>query len=333
MPLLQITAQRTGLKTAVMPGTPDGSLPDQSPEHALASALEPLPPDAPVVVLVHGRGYAPGIAGRDPHQLIFAPRPLRDEPRFLSWPRRLGFALPGANRRVAARGLCIGFGWDARGDIWRATHNADGAALMLARLVQMIRRAAPGKQIDLIGHSLGARVILRAVPLLSEGALGRVLLLAGADFTSRAEAALASHAGRGAEFFNFTSRENDLYDFLFERSHHPLSGAPAIGRGLEKNTQNWLDIQIDNDLTRTRLAALGFNLPPPRLRICHWSVYLRPGIFRLYRTLLHDRQRLTLPQMRACLDHPGQGRWSRLFAAHPALLPLPFARKRHSLRG
>jgi len=343
MPLLQITALKSGLATGVVasgPGEPGLTAP-QSPEGALGDALALLPPGAPVVIMVHGRGYAPGIRGIDPHQLIFAPRPSRTEPRFLSWPRRLGFALPGANRQVAARGLCIGFGWDGRGDIWRATRNADRTAQMLARLVQMIRRAAPGKPVDLIGHSLGARVILGAVPLLARGAVGRVLLLAGADFASRAQAALAAPAGQHAEFFNITSRENDLYDLLFERSLHPLRNVPAIGRGLPHNPAsgagNWLDIQIDNDLTRTRLAALGFSLPPPRLRICHWSVYLRPGIFRLYRALLHDRQRLAVPQLRDCLDHPGDGRWSRLFARAPALLtgpsPLPLAGDNHILPG
>ncbi|WP_333830011.1 hypothetical protein [Pararhodobacter sp.] len=314
MPLLQITARKTGLTLPPLSGVPVQDTAPLSPEKAIAAALAALPPDAPVVVLVHGRGYAPGIPGKDPHSLIFAPHPLRPEPRFLSWPRRLGFALPGANHRVAARGLCIGFGWEGRGDIWTATRNADRAAQMLARLAQMIRRAAPGRSIDLIGHSLGARVILGAVPLLGEGALGRLFLLAGADFASRAEAALATPAGRGAEFFNITSRENDLYDLLYERSQFPLRGAPAIGRGLPGRAQNWVDIQIDNDLTRARLAALGFALPPPRLRICHWSVYLRPGIFRLYRALLHDRQRLTLAQLRSCLDHPGDGRWSRLLS-------------------
>lgn len=334
MPLLHITAQKTGL---IVHGPPGDTAPAQPatriPERAVAAALAAQPPDAPVVVLVHGRGYAPGIAGKDPHQLIFAPRPLRAGPRFLSWPRRLGFALPGTNKRIMARGLCIGFGWDGRGNIWRATRNADHAAQMLARLVQMIRRTAPDRQVDMIGHSLGARVILGAVPLLADGAAGRILLLAGADFAARARVALSSPAGRNAEFFNITSRENDLYEFLFERSQYPLRCTPAIGRGLAPGGRNWLDIQIDNDLTRARLAALGFALPPPRLRICHWSVYLRPGIFRLYRTLLHDRQRLTLPQLRACLDHPGDGRWSRLFAPLPGLLPLPFPLNRHSLRG
>lgn len=320
MPLIQITAHKTGL---IVPGPMNTSQTGASPERTLGAALAALPADAPVVVLIHGRGYAPGVTGQDPHQLIFSVHPQRPEPRFLSWPRRLGFVLPGSARHVTARGLCIGFGWNGRGDIWTATRSADHAARMLARLVQIIRRAAPGKRVDLIGHSLGARVILGAAPMLSEGALHRVLLLAGADFTSRAKAALASPAGRGAEFFNITSRENDLYEFLFERSQHPLRGAPAIGRGLGMEAQNWLDIQIDSDLTRTRLAALGFSLPPPRLRICHWSVYLRPGIFRLYRTLLHDRQRLTLPQLRACLDHPGDDRWSRLLAPLP---PLPFWR-------
>lgn len=337
MPLLQITAQSDGLilREAPHPAHPSGY--SGPPEPALAAVLAALAPQTPVVIMVHGRGYAPGVDGIDPHALIFAPCPCRSEPRFLSWPRRLGFALPGTNRKMAARGLCIGFGWDARGGIWRVTRHADSAALMLARLIQMIRRAAPDRQVDLIGHSLGARVILSAVPLLAPGALGRVLLLAGADLASRAAQAIESQAGHRAEFFNITSRENDLYEFLFERSLHPLRGAAAIGRGLTTGAPNWLDIQIDSTATRARLAALGFSLPPPRLRVCHWSVYLRPGIFRLYRTLLHDRRRLTMVQLRASLDHAADRRWSRFLTRPLGVMacaqPLPFTLGRPTLRG
>lgn len=309
MTLLSLTATRSGLVEAASLSPPD---------RAIATALAALPQGSPVVIMVHGKGYAPADPSCDPHRLIFAARPGHGTSRNVSWPRRLGFALPGPRRPL---GLCIGFGWTATGRIWQATAAADGAALQLARLVQMIRRADPERRVDLIGHSLGARVILGAIPLLAEGALGRAVLLNGADVLHRAAAALDSPAGRAGEFFNITTRENDLYDFLFERALAPLGGASALGRGLRQPGQgarNWLDLQIDHPATAAALRSLGLPLAPPRARICHWSVYLRPGTFRLYRALIHDRASLTLPILRAALDHAPEPRWHRLFAPQPA---------------
>lgn len=334
MPLLQITAKENGL---IVPAAPFG-LPvpidasGDDPEGMIREALAHLPPGMPVVVLVHGRGYAPGLPGHDPHQLLFAPRSAQNSRRFISWPRRLGFALPASHDPARARGLCIGFGWASRHDIWTATQQADRSALMLARLVQMVRRADPARRVDLIGHSLGARVILSALPHLAPSAVARVFLLAGADLASHAAAATRSPAGQAAEFFNITSRENDLFDLMFELCLKPFSDDPAIGRG-QFDAPNWLDIQIDHAQTLQRLAALGFPLPAPRLRICHWSVYLRPGIFRLYRALLHDRERMALEPLRAALAVPPEPRWARLrtFAVRRPLLP--FAQRGPTLPG
>ncbi|WP_068301420.1 hypothetical protein [Pararhodobacter sp. CCB-MM2] len=279
---------------------------------ALAAVLSALPPGAPVVIMVHGKGYCPTRPELDPHRLIFASRAGHGRSRHVSWPRRLGFALPGPRDPL---GLCIGFGWDARGRLWRATEGADATAPRLALLVRLIRALDPARRIDLIGHSLGARVILGAVPLVPEGTLGRVILLAGADFTHRAAQALTSPAGQQAEFLNITTRENDLYDFLFERAFSPLGRNLALGRGMAEGlgaARNWLDIQLDHPQTALALRALGLPLAPPRARICHWSVYLRPGVFRLYRRLIHDRDRLTLPQLQAALETAPQPRWSRI---------------------
>ncbi|GAB4264991.1 MAG: hypothetical protein Kow0013_12680 [Pararhodobacter sp.] len=300
MTLLAITASRSALSLSDSPGL--------APDAAIRASLAALPPGVPVVILVHGRGYDPSVPARDPHRLIFAPRAWHGRSRHVSWPRRLGFALPGPRQPL---GLCLAFGWFSTGDVWSATGRADGAAPMLARLVQIIRRADPARRVDLIGHSLGARVILGALPLLAAGMVDRVLLLAGADFLHRAKRALDSPAGRSAEIFNITTRENDLYDFLFERAHAPFGGERALGHGLP-GAPNWLDLQLDHPATEAALRRLGLPLAAPRARICHWSVYLRPGVFRLYRRLIHDRARLTQPLLRAALDAPAQPRWSRL---------------------
>ena len=311
MTLLSLSATRTGLRLA-------GD--DKGPESTIAASLAALPPGSPVVVMVHGKGYRPGAAGLDPHQLIFAPRAGHGRSRNISWPRRLGFALPGPRQPL---GLCIGFGWDSAGRVWQATDEADAIAPMLARLVHLVRRIDPARRVDLIGHSLGARVILGAVPLVGAGAIGRVFLLAGADFTRHAAQALTSPAGREAEFFNITTRENDLFDFLYERAVAPFGRAAALGRGLS-GAANWLDVQIDHPATRAALSNLGLPIAAAEARICHWSVYLRPGVFRLYRRMIHDRQRLSLPVLRAALDATPQPRWSRLLADLP-LMPRNFA--------
>ena len=163
MTLLSLSANRTGLSVA---GT------DEGPEVAVARCLSSLPTGSPVVIMVHGKGYCPGADGRDPHRLILAARAGHGRSRHVSWPRRLGFALPGSQ---PGRGLCIGFGWDSTGRLWHAAAEADAMAAMLARLIHLVRRIDPARRVDLIGHSLGARVILGAVPLVGAGAVGRVM--------------------------------------------------------------------------------------------------------------------------------------------------------------
>lgn len=314
MTLIPITATQTGLSLGPVPGVVPGPVLGFAPDHTIAATLAGLPARAPVVILVHGKGYRPGDPALDPHALIFAPRSGHARSRYISWPRRLGFALPGPN---AAPGLCLPFGWDSQGDLWRATAAADAAAHKLARLVQLLHRLAPERRVDLIGHSLGARVILGAVPLLAANTLGRIVLLAGADFAQRAERACTSHAGRSAEFFNITTRENDFFDFLFERAYSPMGRQRALGTAGTAG-ENWLNIQLDNPATEAALHALGLPLGARKARICHWSVYLRPGVFRFYRALIRDRQRLTLPLLCSALDIRPEPRWSRLLRPLPA---------------
>ncbi|WP_209424768.1 alpha/beta hydrolase [Pararhodobacter sp. SW119] len=322
MPLLQITATRFGLTSAAAPVDCIGVPASDSPEAQVRHALVGLPAGAPVLIMIHGMGYVPGVAAVDPHRLIYAPRSGQATRRYLSWPRHLRFTPASPTEAAARPGLCIGFGWNGGGGVWAASRQAEAAAQALARLVQIVRRAAPDRPVDLFAHSLGARVALAAVPLLHAGALGRVFLLAGAELGPRALRAIDSPAGQGAEFINVTTRENDIFDMLFELSQIPMHGrGRSIGLGL-REAPNWLDLQIDHAPVLDRLAALGFELAPAGLRVCHWSVYLRPGIFRLYRTLVHERERLTLPALRELLAEPPTPRWSRLVSRR---LALPFA--------
>jgi hypothetical protein len=269
---------------------------------------EPLPPLAPgqrVTVMIHGFRYAPGAGSACPHRTLYAVNPERSVARVVSWTRKLGLAQSGTG---------IGFGWQATGTLWNAYRSAGRAGGGLAELVRALRSAGSGP-VDVIAHSLGARVALSALPDVQAGDVGRLLLLSAAEFGRPAAQALATPAGRAAEVLNVTSRENDLFDGLFEL----LLGArmrglgATLGSGLD--ARNAVTLQIDSPAHTRALAAIGHRIEPPGRRICHWSAYLRPGLFPLYRAVLDGR--LPLPMLRAALPAETAPRWSRL------ILPLP----------
>lgn len=274
----------------------------------------------PVVIMVHGFKYAPGHASECPHRHIFALTPARDCFKVVSWPRGLGF-----DGTRPDEGLAVGFGWRARGSLWRAYAEAARAGADLAALIGAIRRAAPERPIHAVAHSFGARVVLSAIPLLEPGALGRVILLAGAEFGDHAARALQSPAGRCAEVINVTTRENDLYDFLLEcLITAPAPGDRSLGLALRTGA-NVLTLQLDDPETLDVLGGAGFAIGAPAARICHWSPYTRPGALEFYGALLRQPERLTLAQLRAALPERAAPRWSRLV---PELrLPLPTGRK------
>jgi hypothetical protein len=265
----------------------------------LGAALAALPKGTPVVVMIHGYRFAPDVTGNCPHQHIFSLQPPQGDFTALSWPRHLGTV-----------GLMIGFGWPARGGLIGASFRARAAGRGLAELARFIRAADPGRPLHVIAHSLGARVALAALHHATAGDFGRLILLAAAETRGPARRAMASAAGRAAQVFNITTRENDLFDFLYEW----LAGAgldTAIGQGLRQNMANWLDVQIDQPATLAALAWLGHRLPPAPARICHWSPYLRPGAFGLYRAILDGS--VLLPMLRAGLPMRADPRWSRLW--------------------
>jgi len=280
----------------------------------------PLDEDGPVIVMVHGFKYAPGHPTECPHRQIFALDPARECFKVVSWPRGLGF-----DGQTPNEGLAIGFGWNARGSLWRAYEEAARAGAALAGLVATIRARAPRRPVHAIAHSFGARVVLSALAHLAPGALGRVILLAGAEFGHHAGAALATRAGRAAEIVNVTTRENDLFDALLEwLIPAPARGDRSLGLALGPGP-NVLTLQLDDTGTLDVLRGAGFEIAPPAARICHWSPYTRAGALPFYGRLLREPDRLSLAQLRAALPDRATPRWSRL--APDLRLPLPIGRR------
>lgn len=294
----------------------DRPVPHRSPSrlapllrHALAAG------PGPVTVLLHGYRYRPE---QDcPHEQIFSLTPKTNLSRVISWPHHLGYA-----QDRPALGVLICFGWDAQGTVQSAYGRAAKAGRALAALVDMVRNAAPNRDVNVLSHSMGARVALQALHDLPLGAMNKLILMAAAEYKEPLRAALDTPAGHHAQVLHVTSRENDLYDFLLERfvsSAHPKD--IAVGQA-QLNLPNLRTLWLDHAGTLRQLHGLGFRIPPPRRRICHWSPYLRPGVFALYRALLSGE--LSIAQLDAALPVVEPVRWSPLRSRALRLaLPLP----------
>lgn len=290
MPLLRINA------------TPQGLAQHEGFEPACAHLGETRQIEGPAIVMIHGYKYAPGHPHHCPHSKILGPG---DD----AWPAALGF---GAGQ--TAEGLGIAFGWHARRPLRAAHRLARDLGQSLAQLIALLRAEAPDRPVHIIAHSLGSETTLSALQHLPAGSVNRILLLTGASYVSHASAMLHTPAGRTAEVFNITSRENDLFDLAFERLiATPRAGDTALGHGID--APNALTLQLDCATTLAVLAQFGLPVAASTRRVCHWSSYTRPGIMALYARLLGQPTALSFAEMADLLPPTQTPRWSRLWAS------------------
>jgi len=279
---------------------------------------------SPIIILLHGFRYDPKNPDHCPHNSLYAVSPNSHIARAnVSWVNGLGFTDIDRDEN-----LCIGFGWAARGTIWRANANARHAAIALRKVMNLLRRRFPNRPISILAHSLGAHVALGALHGLAERAVDRMVLMSPAVMQNHAQAALGSLAGRSVEVINIISRQNDLYDAALEWMLHPRDAhAKALGNGLGIRNQNWLDVEIDNPQVTRALAGMGFPLEQAPAAVCHWSCYTRAGIFDFYKSVLCHSDETPLAELRALLSVPSTPRWSRLVSPDMRRIFLPFALK------
>lgn len=244
----------------------------------LARALADTPADAPVAVLVHGM-RTPGANLRPcPNRHIFAPI---DRSAELSWPARLGLA--------GRDGIAIGFEWPARGwvrGVFRKTANAgEGLACLLAHL----RKTAPTRRVTLLGHSMGAEVMLAAIAGLRTPPGELAILLAAAASHARAVRAIQGPAGRGMRFLNVSAPENGLFDRLLAVWLGDLAGGLLAPDMMTAHPQNWTELRLGDRAALAGLASLGHPVAGPERSVCHLSTYTRPGVLALYAALIGGR--------------------------------------------
>ncbi|TYO85198.1 hypothetical protein [Oceanicella actignis] len=313
MTLMHVTATKRGLALHA-PGRQDRAAPGRALAGRLARALEALPQGAPVAVLVHGYRYSPLAPAADPHALLYDPR------RGARWPAALGFSAEDPRD-----GLCIGFGWPAsaghvrsllrhgRNGFAQVYRRAAGAGDLLAELLTLVNAIRPDLRCGVFAHSLGARVALRA---LGAPGVGPVVLLGAAEHASAARAALGAAGAAGAHVVNVISRQNDLFDAMFERFAPAPAGAPggALGReGLGARRPDWIDLQLDHPAVEAWLAARGVPLGDARAPVCHWSFYARRNAMAFYACILRRPGAWSPAAMRAAgVPEVLAPRWARL---------------------
>lgn len=282
-------------------------------DRQLDAALGLVRKDAPIVIMLHGFKYDPEVAARDPQHHIFALNPRLGVKRAVSWPRRFGL--------LGDQGLAIGFGWHARGTIWQAHQQASQAGQDLAQLIARLHAKGAARKINIVAHSLGARVALQAVQQAQRNSIGRVIMIAAALFEHELQSGLRSAAGQTAEFFNVRSQANTAFDLML-RLALPHWGR-TVGSGRVQSDQ-LLDVAIDDRYTQEALQALGFGAGKTRSRICHWSGYLRDDTCKLFSALLHRPKETPLRYLQARLRQPDRKRRTPMRDTLSFLPRMPF---------
>ena len=259
----------------------------------LAENLRAQPLDTPVVILLHGLRYDATTQEHDPAASIFSPAPPTDDPRLVSWPRHLGFC-----RGRAGEGLCIGFSWPARTGIRDAYQRATDAGISLARLVDLIRLADPQREVVIVAHSLGSRVALSALPQIKAGRIDRMVFIYGAEIGREADHFLSAGTRPLPRIINVTSRENWVFDSAFAAAITGRPWAKTLSNFTATRYAHWVDLPLHDINALALLRAAGYPVSQSLRPICHWSGYLRPGVFPVYRDFVRSPCKLPLEGLR-----------------------------------
>jgi hypothetical protein len=335
--------QGTGLGQTEKLSRPDLPADDGDLSDLLTRLVTPAIKDLgaqPVVVMVHGFLFdprdtvssAPGESD-NPHSRIyhFQTQPANEvREHTTGWPVHLGFD---AADTTGKSGLAFAFGWNSRPGFAsslishfqnfyaRSYENAEQAAWSLVCCLHVLHRLLPENQrIDLFCHSLGSRVVVRAIALMAKDGhtdvlkrIDRAIILGGAEYVVEARLMLqrlsAVDMKGHIQFYNMVSRENDVLDKLGENfGPRTFGNSNVIGHnGLDVEDPKslgptWLDLQIDGKKLADWMSASPRNITVsgdnPESIWDHWYYYTHHGNMELYHKLLRERAAWKIDDLR-----------------------------------
>lgn len=302
-------------------------------DHALETAASDLQPDSPVVVMVHGFLFDPkqkvsaDPGGTDnPHGRLFhyVDGDEHEEQRHhtSSWPLHLGFD---PDDKTGRSGLAVAFGWQSQPGFAsslinhfqnfyaRAYDNGGKAAWVLVNVLKLLAEKLPNNDIHLMCHSLGSRVVIRALAQALKPErnpetrqtlhsvverIGQVVLLGGAEYVVEAQLmmrrVMAAPLNRQPQFYNVASRENDVLDKLGENfGPRTFGNSQVIGHnGLDTSNpaENWIDLQIDGGDLQAWMQTRNIDVSGDRPGNVwdHWYYYTYRNNMKLYREILRQ---------------------------------------------
>ena len=308
-----------------------------------------LPRNKPVAILVHGFQFDPAMTimrpphhhkADNPHARLYHfethPEDVEMRHHSTSWPLGLGFKEDDEGRA----GLCVGFGWYSNPGFFsslfdhglnfyaKAYNEAENAAWQLVCVIDALSRIL-NRPIDLFCHSLGSRVVVRALaqaasptPNLGGGApaigvvktIDRVLILAGAEKVLEAQLMMSrlnrlkqssAPINKLPSFYNVLSRENDVLDKLGENFGPAAAGSKQVigHNGLEARDPSWLDIQLDDDDVASWFRNRGYRISGDNSSsvftvLDHWIHYTWRDNMRVYHDIIRDRAKWNIPNLK-----------------------------------
>ena len=312
----------------------------------LEAAVADLPADAPVTVLVRGFLFDPKQKvssdpsnADNPHGRVFhyVDGNEHEEQRHhtSSWPLHLGFD---PNDASGAPGLAVAFGWQSQPGFAsslinhfknfyaRAYENGGDAAWVLVNVLKLLADKLPNNKLSIVCHSLGSRVVIRALALaLKEerdealreelfrmvGRIVQVVLLGGAEYVVGPQLLMrrlgAAQLPASPQFYNVVSRENDVLDKLGENfGPRTFGNSQVIGHnGVDienrKELTKWIDLQIDRAELQTWMEvshAFKISGDRPDNVWDHWYYYTFRGNMALYISILRETDVWRIPDLR-----------------------------------
>lgn len=324
-------------------------------DREIARAGQALAPSAPVVVMVHGFLFDPKTAVSaepretdNPHGRLyhFVEGGERDEQRYHTsgWPLWLDFD---EADETGASGLAVAFGWQSQPGFAtsliehfqnfyaRAYEYAGETAWVLVNLLHALteNERLAGRPIDIFCHSLGSRVVLRALALAAKPGvppddavlpaqtaralltrIDRIVILGGAEYVVEAQLARARLDALALDpapsVYNVVSRENDVLDLLGENfGPRTFGNSQVIGHnGLDitlpesagDRPAGWIDLQIDSLGLQNWMAGRDIAISGDRPGNVwdRWYYYTHRGNMALYRRILRERPAWAIPALR-----------------------------------